>query len=50
VVSFVDKQIQRGDELTAEQIGSALKKQLGVVLHTRTIEKLVKEIRSKKNS
>ena len=50
VVSFVDKRIQRRDELTAEQIGSELKKELGVVLHMRTIEKLVKEIRSKKNS
>ena len=35
--------IQRGDELTQERIGSALKKQFGVVLHTRTIEKLVKK-------
>jgi len=50
VVDFVDKQFQRRDELTAEQIGSELKKELRVVLHTRTIEKLVKEIRSKKNS
>ena len=50
VVGFVDKQIQRGGELTAERIGSALKKELGIVLHRRTIEKLVKEIRSKKNS
>lgn len=50
VVSFVGQQLQRGDEFTAEQISSELKKELGVALHRRTVEKLVKEIRSKKNS
>lgn len=50
VVSFVGQQLDRGEEFSAEQIRSELKKELGVALHRRTIEKLVRELRSKKNS
>jgi transposase len=50
VMSFVEEQFERGDEVTASEIRSELKQQLGVVFHPRTVEKLVKELRSKKNS
>lgn len=38
----------RRDEVTASAIGSELKQQLGVVLHPRTVEQLLKELCSKK--
>lgn len=50
VMSFVEDQLERRDEVTASELGSELKQELEVVLHPRTIEKLLKELRSKKNS
>ena len=50
VMSFVEEQFERRDEVTASAIGPELKHQLGIVLHPRTIEKLLKQLRSKKNS
>ncbi len=50
VMSFVEEQFERRDEVTASELGSELKQHLGVILHPRTIEKLLKQLRSKKNS
>jgi transposase len=50
VMSFVEDQLERRDEVTASELGSELKQEFEVVLHPRTIEKLLKELRSKKNS
>jgi transposase len=50
VMSFVEERFERGDEVTASEVGSELKQEFEVVLHPRTIEKLLKELRSKKNS
>ena len=50
VMSFVEEQFERRDEVTASEIGDELKQHLGVVFHPRTVEKLIKELRSKKNS
>jgi transposase len=50
VMSFVEEQFERRDEATASELGAELKQEFEVVLHPRTIEKLLKELRSKKNS
>ena len=50
VMSFVEERFERRDEVTASEIGSELKQELEVVLHPRTVEKLLKELRAKKNS
>ena len=50
VMSLVEEQFERRDEVTASELGSELKHHLGVILHPRTIEKLLKQLRSKKNS
>lgn len=50
VMSFIEEQFERHDGVTASELGSELKQQFGIVLHLRTIEKLLKELRSKKNS
>jgi len=47
-MSFVEEQFERRDEVTASEIVYELKQQLGVVFHPRTVEKLIKELRSKK--
>jgi transposase len=49
-MSFVEEQFERREEVTASEIGDELKQHLGVVFHPRTVEKLIKELRSKKNS
>ena len=50
VTRFVEEQLVGRDTVTASEIGAELKQELGVVLHPRTIEKVLKELRSKKNS
>ncbi|NIS83405.1 MAG: helix-turn-helix domain-containing protein [Anaerolineales bacterium] len=50
VTGFVEEQLVGRDTVTASEIGTELKQELGVVLHPRTIEKVLKELRSKKNS
>lgn len=50
LMSFVEEQLAGSDDVTASAIGSKLKHELGIVVHPRTIEKLLKELRSKKNS
>jgi transposase len=50
VTRFVEEQLVGRDTVTASEIGTELKQELGVVLHPRTIEKVLKELRSKKNS
>lgn len=50
VMSFVEDRLERGDNVTASELGSELKQEFEVILHPRTIGKLLKELRSKKNS
>jgi transposase len=50
VMSFVEGQLERHDEVTASELRSELRQRFEVVLHPRTIGKLLKELRSKKNS
>ncbi len=50
VTRFVEEQLVGRVTVTASEIGTELKQELGVVLHPRTIEKILKELRSKKNS
>jgi transposase len=50
VMRFVEGRFEQGGEVTVSELGSELKQRFEVVLHPRTIGKLLKELRSKKNS
>ncbi len=50
VVQFVEHQLQHDPQLSARALVSQLEERFGVSFHKRTLEKLLKELRSKKNS
>ena len=50
ILAFVERQLEQEPELRAVQLQSRLEKELGASLHRRTLEKFLKEFRSKKNS
>ncbi len=49
VLQFVEHQLQRDPHLSARPLVSQLAERFGVAFHKRTLEKLLKELRSKKN-
>jgi transposase len=50
VLEFVEQQLEQEPNLRAVQIQSQLERSLEVRLHRRTLQKLLKELGSKKNS
>lgn len=50
VLEFVEQQLEQEPDLRAVQLQSQLERSLAVRLHRRTLEKLLKELGSKKNS
>jgi len=49
VLQFVEHQLQHDPHLSARALVSQLEERFGVSFHKRTLEKLLKELRSKKN-
>lgn len=50
VLRFVEQQLQHHPDIGTRSLISLLAEHVGVTLHKRTVEKLLKELRSKKNS
>lgn len=50
VLEFVEQQVKRGSGVGTIELLSRIEDKFAVSLHRRTIEKLLREIRSKKNS
>jgi len=49
LLQFVDRQCRHDPQLSARVLLSQIEEQFGVSIHKRTIEKLLKQLRSKKN-
>jgi transposase len=50
VLAFVEKSLDAEEDISAERIKTLVHERFGVSLHKRTVEKLWKELRVKKNS
>jgi transposase len=50
VLTFVEKSLEAEEDISAERMRTLVHERFGVSLHKRTVEKVWKELRVKKNS